>query len=277
MKYNDEVWSRLKPRAKTSPVTQQRQSSRSNQANRHQQKKATASKDVGQQKQRAKQSTRGGVVEKEAQPKKYGPSMRSRAGGLASNTKEVVRGAVSRLTADKQRLAIGLVGVFVVGSIAAVITLANGDSRRGDDTPQSLGVSEETDRQIELPELPEATPSFSLLFPSSANPEEYRTVRVSPEGNAPAYTYLDDISGTTVQVTQQQIGDIPSFEGLGAVAEDFQATDVVQLDDTLIYYGINERSGVQSVITEKEQILILIVSPRQLAEEVWVSYIASLE
>lgn len=267
MKYDDEVWSRLKPRRSDAAPSQRRSSSAT--AKRTRQRKASS---VEPDYSSMQQDDR--PIKNSTPKHPTTPSAQKTSRGMRSKIQKVAHVA----TPKKKLLIGGALAVIALGGIVvSVVRLMDDD--RGDGAPQSLGVSEEDAgrSQMELPELPEATPSFAMLYPSSNEAGDYRTVRVSPEGNTPAYTYLDDVSGATVRVTQQQVNDIPSYEGLGAVAEDFQATDVVQLDDLLIYHGINERSGVQSVITEKDQILVLIASPRQLPEEVWVSYIASLE
>lgn len=176
--------------------------------------------------------------------------------------------------ASKKNITIGSVAaVAIVGLVLGGVLL----NRDTPETPQSLGVSSNGNQQIAAPELPDEDPSFELLYREPYTKEDYRIVRSSPEGNTPAYTFIDRVDQTEVRITQQQIAAIEGFSGVGEAAENFQATDVIQVDGENIYHGVNERSGVQSLITTKNGILILISSPRQLPDEVWVGYVTSLQ
>lgn len=142
--------------------------------------------------------------------------------------------------------------------------------------PQSLGVNEQGNPQTEGG-LPVVTPSFSMLLPAGTSIESLQIVLVSPDGNAPAYTFVDEVASVPVQVTQQETSAILSYRGVDVIAEDFQATNVLQVDDVTAYYGVNVESGTQSIIAEKEGVLLLITASRQIPDEALAGYITSLQ
>ena len=187
-----------------------------------------------------------------------------------------LRGTIHSL--GYKKIVIGTVSVVMLtGVVAGVYQFFSAQGvDNGDTPPQSLGVSGQDERQNEGG-LPVVTPSFDVLLPVGTSEDDFRIVLVSPEGNAPAYTFVDEITGAPVQVTQQEVSKIPSYRGADLIAADFQATSALQVNDVTVYYGVNERSGAQSVIAEKEGILLLIVASREIPDEVLAGYISSLQ
>ncbi len=123
-------------------------------------------------------------------------------------------------------------------------------------------------------------PTFSLLFPSPKLAGDYQVSKISPEGNDAAFTYLDELEGAQLRVSQQQLPaaftDNPAGK-LEEVAKNFQATNVIQIDDTKVYHGFSEKTGVQSLVFIKNNLLIFIGSSSKLSDDTWAGYILSLK
>jgi hypothetical protein len=124
-------------------------------------------------------------------------------------------------------------------------------------------------------ELPRETPKFPILYPNGTSPDQYDLVRINPEGSDTSYTYLDRFTedGQIFNVTQQKVPD--SFD-LQKTATNFQATNVIQVDENIIYHGYSERSGVQSIFFIKNQNLVSIRSPQKFSDDQWTAYFLSL-
>ncbi len=154
-----------------------------------------------------------------------------------------------------------IVGVFVL--LAVFIDKPNKTDTLGDSM------------QVSSQELPREKPEFQLLYPAGSKEDEFEVVRISPDGSAPSYTYVDRLAGDTTvfQVTQQLI---PRNFDLEKTARDFQATNVIQIDETKVYHGYSERGSTQSLMFQKNGNLISIRSPQKLTDDQWAGYIISL-
>lgn len=128
-------------------------------------------------------------------------------------------------------------------------------------------------------DIPEEKPKFAILYPGTKNEKTVgKIVRISPPAQAPAYTYLDNLSGIQIKVTQQELPD--KFKGdqdgeLGKLATAYNQKDIIQVDSVKVYVG-NSTKGVQSLIFIKGNLLISITSANKISEESWVAYISSL-
>lgn len=161
--------------------------------------------------------------------------------------------------------------------ILTVIVIANLQANN-----QSDGTTPETTEvmgQATSPELPVAEGvEDQLLFPRGKQASDYDIRINSPPSNAdPSYVYadtLEDANNTQLFVTQQRVeGDF----NLKAVADSFQATNIISVDSNLIYHGLNERTGIQSLMFIKDGSLVLIRSPYKLPDETWASYYLDLQ
>jgi hypothetical protein len=75
-------------------------------------------------------------------------------------------------------------------------------------------------------------------------------------------------------VTQQEV---PKKFDLEKTATEFQATDIIQIDDNKIYHGYSEKGGIQSLIFIKNDKLITIRSPEKFTDDQWAGYVISLQ
>lgn len=170
-------------------------------------------------------------------------------------------------------MAAGFIAIAVIGGVWAVA--------RSDDKPAVMsdnaavaGASQSN------PDLPIEKPTFAILYPSGQKKEYEPTVRrISPADRAAVYTFVDSVKGIRVVVSQQIIPD--NFKpdiaaSIEKMARDFQATNVIEVDGAPVYYGWSERDGVQSIILEREGLLMLIRADSQLDSVDIESYIVSL-
>jgi hypothetical protein len=193
----------------------------------------------------------------------------SYSSGLLDRVKSTASFGLSLLKKQKKaRLYIGgIAGLVVVVGIGSIILTDGSEKGTLGDTTTKLPITEE---------LPREKPQFTLLFPQGADAEQYDVVRISPPEADASYTYLDRFSedGAIFRVTQQEIPD--GFD-IAKTATDFQATSIIQVDAVTVYHGYSERGGIQSLLFEKDNKLISIRSPQKFDDEIWASYVASLQ
>lgn len=123
-------------------------------------------------------------------------------------------------------------------------------------------------------------PDFNIYYPSGTSPEGLKNVtRKAPDGSI-IYSYNDELDGIGIEVTQQRVPEsIKSSLAieLEKIAKNFQATIMMQVDENTVYSGINEKSGTQTIITAKKDVLIFIKASTKIKEDSWVGYIAGLK
>jgi len=161
-----------------------------------------------------------------------------------------------------------------VGVLAVILVIFVGFTTFKSSNTATLGDST-IDTAISK-DLPVEKPVFSMLFPGGKSETDFDVKRTNPEGSAPSYTYLDTLAESDIkfQVTQQKIPDNFSLE---KTASDFQATDIIQIDDNQIYHGLSDKTKVQSLILVKKERLVLISSPQKFTDDQWAGYILSLQ
>lgn len=186
-------------------------------------------------------------------------------GLVASSTKKTIKKIV-----QKRKKLIFASFIIVFGIIALTFILK--------DEPKDIaGVS--TTSQTHSGELPREKPSFQILYPGNKTAENVgETVKISPPENAPVYTYLDQLNGIQINVSQQELPQ--NFKSnqdgeLEKLAKNFQANNVIKVDSIIVYHGANE-SGVQSLIFIKGNLLITIRSSNTISDDTWAAYISAL-
>jgi hypothetical protein len=128
-------------------------------------------------------------------------------------------------------------------------------------------------------DLPREKPSFKILYPGTKNDETVgEIVKVSPDGSAAAYTYIDRIGDIQINITQQELP--PNFKinqdgELAKLAESFQQRDIIQVDSVRVYHG-SSSSGVQSLVFIKGNLLITVRASQKVSDDVWAAYISAL-
>ncbi len=188
--------------------------------------------------------------------------------GQAKDLLEVkVKLLQKKVLENRKRSAI-IASASLVLVIASLVYIVRPDNNQKDTLGDSTNVASGT--------LPQEQPAFDLLYPQGSDESAYDTVRISPNGAAPSYTYLDRFTddGQIFRVTQQEV---PANFDLASVAKDFQATSVIQIDELIVYHGYSEQGGVQSLIFEKDGKLVSIRSSQKFSDDEWASYILSLQ
>lgn len=135
-----------------------------------------------------------------------------------------------------------------------------------------------TEEDIKIVEKEET--DFTLLFPDGKNQDALEVALISPPSNDPVYAYIDDLGGQKIQISQQRLPESFNKERdtkLQALAKDFQATNVISVDESNLYHGYSEKTKVQSVIFIKNNTLVFISSPQKQSDDVWVAYYLSLK
>lgn len=175
------------------------------------------------------------------------------------------------------KIAITIVPVLLLGGI---YWRSSQENTRDSTLNEVAGVVDSPGEVGEGLNTEKVKPDFSMVIPRGKTEDLVTFAKVSPEGNAPVYAYLDMIGSVQIKVSQQEIPK--QFDGdrdakLQEVAKNFQATNVLQIDDVKVYHGRSDTLKVQSLVFIKKDRLIFIASPEELTDEVWVGYITTLE
>ena len=278
MKYDDEVWSRLKSRNKASPALSQRQSAHVKKTSLQTKKRSTTTTAPKKRPERA-QLVEAATGRKSDTLFERPLPMRQRVGNVTSRLSKTVRERVGRRLIDRRQSVSMAAGALL--AIAAVAFIVGGN-RQDSDTPRSLGISEGQDSVGTDNIFPIDEPSFMPLFPVDY---EERGIEVSQRRrNIDEYvTYRDIIGQTPVTVTQQfapeDVRGNAGFEQLENLAKSLPipATDIIAVDDTMVFVGYDSSSARQSVLFLKDEILFFITAEGQIAEQELVAYILQLE
>lgn len=188
------------------------------------------------------------------------------------------RDTIDRRMSSHKRLIVGVgVGLAIAGTGLVVLRGGFG-ANPGDPTSDTQqGVSEDG-ASAALPKVTDF--EFEVLTPKGKKAEELGAVLVSPPNNPPVYAYLDDLTGATIKVSQQELPD--SFKSdeankLEELAASFQAQNVIEIDGKKVYHGYSDRGGgVQSLVLIRSGLLVLISADRKLSDDTWFSYITSM-
>ena len=180
-----------------------------------------------------------------------------------------------RSYAKAHPMKIGAILALVLVLVPFVLAMTQ---RGQSNPPKSLGAN-----TAELATLPDdgktdEKPVFTQLHPGGKT-DLLEVTRKTPTGEL-VHTFRDTIEGIDVEVTQQELPE--TFKSSLAVelekmAKNFQATDVIQVDDSLIFHGLDEETRVQSLFTAKKGVLISIRSAAKLSDDTWAAYFLALQ
>jgi hypothetical protein len=173
----------------------------------------------------------------------------------------------------KQKLIYAGVTTFaLVFFVGGTILEQGGNSGSGDNGGQVQG---DQSQSVELAIAPE----FEILYPAARTKEDFAAgiAKISPPGAPATYAYVDNVNGSELQVSQQQLPDrfkSNQDQEFKEFAESFAANTKVDGDNLLAYVGLNAE-GPQSVVMIKDDLLILIKTKKELPPEVWSQYLTS--
>lgn len=170
-----------------------------------------------------------------------------------------------KLAKSRKKLSFGMAAaVLAIAVGVGILTTRGSNEVLGEKTEENL----QDDGRINSP------PPFEPLYPAGESSNVLSAVTRSTPSAEVIYTYKDSVGEIEVEVTQQKVPD--NFD-LEKAATDFQATSIIQVDDTKVYHGYSERGDTQSLIFIKDDKMVLIRSPRKLADDQWAAYVASLK
>jgi len=174
---------------------------------------------------------------------------------------------------------------IALGLSVAIVALTIVKSATSNNKTDQLGAKTSTAPQLssgnidaDIPEVDST--EFPLVWPGGKSEKDFKIVRVSPFGNDTVYAYIDSLNGQDIKISQQKLPERFNTDRdvkLKELADSFQATNVIQIDDQKVYHGYSENINTQSLIFIKKDLLIFIASPQQTADEIWAGYIAGLE
>lgn len=128
--------------------------------------------------------------------------------------------------------------------------------------------------------LTKGTPNYATLLPAGKSIESLGGwTLVSPPDRSPVYTYVDKIGTVQINVSEQPLP--PSFRGnptqqVEELARGFSATEKIMAGGTTVYIGTSIQ-GPQSVIFNKDKLLILVKSTSAITNDQWAAYVSSLK
>lgn len=132
---------------------------------------------------------------------------------------------------------------------------------------------------VKIEELAAKTPQFKTFLPEGKTIDELGGWhKLTPPNSSVVFVFLDKIDNVRIRVTQQTMPEDfldDKNSQIEQLAKNFKADEKITVGDTAAYVGTNI-SGVQSVIFEKENTMILITSASKISNESWSKYIADL-
>jgi hypothetical protein len=170
---------------------------------------------------------------------------------------------------------------IIAGAICCLIIIGVGFTilTNGKKSSKAVAGASKTASTKADSDIPEEKPKYPILYPGNKTEKTVgKIVRISPPNQPPAYTYIDNLGGIKIKVTQQEIPERfktdPDGE-LSKLATAYNQKDIIQVDSVKVYVG-KSTSGVQSLIFIKGNLLISITSENKVSDESWVAYISSL-
>lgn len=211
----------------------------------------------------------------DAEPK-LSVAMQKSLNSIRHNSKVAVR------YVHKQPMLAKVAIITVLALSAGGITYISSRPNQGSSVSEVAGVSsgQSTDEISSGKSELSVKPSFTMVLPKGKKESQFKFARVSPDENAPTYAFIDLIGETKINISEQEVPkqfDYNRAVELERVAKDFQATNVIQIDEDKIYHGYSEKLRVQSLVFIKKDRLIFIKSPEKLSDDTWTGYILNLQ
>ncbi len=163
---------------------------------------------------------------------------------------------------------------FIIVAAISVIVFYTYDltvrQKTDSDTASSISTSQTLER---------GNPPYDTVIPDGKKIEDLGGwTRISPPDRNPVYTYIDKVDNIAINVSEQPLPEslkTDTAERIDALAKDFNANEKITINGTTVHIGTSD-GGPQSVIFDKEGLLILIKSDARLNNNQWAKYINSL-
>lgn len=179
-----------------------------------------------------------------------------------------------KTTKRLSRPAIATLAVYVVIIVGSYIALQQFSPSAGPITA-TLGDNASQQR----PSTNEK-PTFATILPQGKSIDSLGGwARVSPPDRDPVFAFVDTLGEQQITISQQPLPNSSSEnteDTIQSIAYDFSAKERRIASDGTVYYVGTSSNGTQSIITGKDQLLILIKSPAVISNDNWSAYIASL-
>lgn len=124
------------------------------------------------------------------------------------------------------------------------------------------------------------TPNFTALLPAGETIERLGGwQKLTPPNGEPAWVFVDTLSGTDINVSQQRLpGNIKVDlnDRMADLARGYNANIKLDANGTTVYIGTSAK-GPQSVIFTKNDVLVLIKSWATIENDAWIEYISALK
>lgn len=120
-------------------------------------------------------------------------------------------------------------------------------------------------------------PSYPTVLPTGKTIQQLGGWgRVSPPDKNPVFAYSDTLSKTHIVVSEQPMPTNYQSD-LSQIAKQFNATQKLTMADGSIAFIATGASGSQSIVTSKNDLLLLLRSSGNIANQIWVDYISTLQ
>lgn len=165
----------------------------------------------------------------------------------------------------------------VGGAVCAIalVSMTSNYLRSSQDTTQATDIPRSS-----APQLTRGTPDYDTVLPAGKSIEQLGGwTRISPPDRNPVFAYVDKIGNSPINVSQQPLPkdmEADSAKGLEELAQNFKANQKITVGTTTVYIGTSAE-GPQSVIFNKNDLLILIKSTVPVESNDWAEYINSLQ
>lgn len=179
-------------------------------------------------------------------------------------------------TGHRPKLITAMAVVVVVGGLL-LYRVTNSNGSEGIE-PQSLGLTDEGTALREAESVQQV--SFNPFFPSDFEERGIEFV-LQRQGDTEYAQYADRLGGVHFIVAQQQVPEEFASGGSAQIESIARALPVpaerpIQVDDTRFF--ISEPSAArQTVVFEKENVLVIISADEHISEMAWAGYITNLK
>lgn len=194
---------------------------------------------------------------------------------IKSKTGTLSKSSLDKLSSKSKKTKLSLTLILVL-AISGVIFTINYNNHKN---PKGVAGASITGQPNEQIDIPQEAPKYKILYPGTKNSSTVgKIVRISPPSQSPAYTYVDNLGGVQINVTQQELPDNfkTDQEGqLDKLAKANNQNDIIQVDSIKVYSGQSTK-GAQSITFIKGNLLIFIKSGNKISDEAWVAYISAL-
>jgi hypothetical protein len=121
-------------------------------------------------------------------------------------------------------------------------------------------------------------PKFKTILPAGENIQSLGGWQAASPGQTAAYSYTDKIGPSLVTVTEQplptDISEDPAIE-VAVIVKSLQASHEISRNGITVYL-VTSKTGIQSAIFTKAQLLVLIKSAAVLTDAQWLDYVDNL-